>query len=173
MTPPARTVVDISAPFPYDRLRRAVNEALNRRQIEARDLAASGHRGARKLRRILSTAAPTRSELEDVVLAVLADLPKPDVNRAGARFVPDFRWPAQRVILEADSVRFHDQLLARADDAQRQAVLEARGETILRTTWKEVTLNPGVLVARVRAALDAASVESLEYNARNSTVTRL
>jgi very-short-patch-repair endonuclease len=169
-TPAARTAIDISATLPERRLRRAINEALNQRQLELRDLVTSGHRGARKLRRVLASAAPTRSELEDVVLAVLADLPKPDVNRQGTRFVPDFRWPEHRVILEADSVRFHDQPLARADDAKRQRVLEREGNTVLRTTWDEATLRPGVLERRVRAALDAATVEFLEYSARNSTL---
>ena len=170
VTPAARTAIDISASLPERRLRRAINEALNQRHLELRDLVTSGHRGARKLRRILAGAAPTRSELEDVVLAVLVDLPRPEVNRRGTRYVPDFRWPAARVILEADSVQFHDQPLARADDATRQCALERAGETVLRTTWAEATLRPGALERRVRAALDAASVEFLEYNARNSTV---
>jgi very-short-patch-repair endonuclease len=170
VTPAARTAIDLSASLPERRLRRAINEALNQRHLELRDLVTSGHRGARKLRRILASAAPTRSELEDVVLAVLADLPRPEVNRRGVRYVPDFRWPAHRVILEADSVKFHDQPLARADDATRQQALERQGETVLRTTWAEATLRPGVLAARVQAALDAASVEFLEYSARNSTV---
>jgi hypothetical protein len=128
VTTPARTIIDLSATEPYDRLRRIVNEALNQRRITPRDLVTSGHRGAKKLRAILKTAAPTRSEFEDIVLASLEALPRPEVNRSNGRYVPDFRWPEYGVILEADSVRFHDHLLARADDAARQHVLEARGE---------------------------------------------
>jgi len=57
------------------------------------------------------------------------------------------------VILEADSRRYHGHLLARADDARRQALLEAQGELVLRTTWVEVVTRPSAVVGRVRAAL--------------------
>jgi len=132
-----------------------VNEALNRGQIKASDLVTSRHRGAAKLRKILATAAPTRNEYEDVVNEIIhqAGLPKPDVNVRRGRHIPDFRWPVQRVILEADSRRYHGHLLARADDARRQALLEAQGELVLRTTWVEVVTRPSAVVGRVRAAL--------------------
>jgi very-short-patch-repair endonuclease len=172
VTTPARTIIDLSADEPYERLRRQVNEALNQRRITPRDLVTSGHRGAKKLRAILKTAAPTRSEFEDIVLASLDGLPRPEVNRANGRYVPDFRWPEFGVILEADSVRFHDHLLARADDAERQAVLERRGDTVVRTTWAEITTRPGAVVARVRGAM-AASVDLCEYSARMSTLARV
>jgi hypothetical protein len=155
VTPPARTLMDIAAGTPAKQLRRAVNEALNQRAIKAVDLMTSHRRGAKKLRAILADAAPTRSENEDVVLAVLAraGLPRPDVNVPYLGYVPDFRWPDQRVILEADSRRCHDQPLARADDKRRQAALEAAGETVLRTTWREIVARPHEVVARVRDAL--------------------
>jgi very-short-patch-repair endonuclease len=162
VTSPARTLADLSAEVPEKQLRRAVNEALNQRAITATDLLATGHRGAKQLRAILAESAPTRSENEDVVLAVLAaaGLPRPEVNQPYLGYVPDFRWPEQRVILEADSRRFHDHLLARADDKARQAVLEAAGETVLRTTWREVTTRPHAVVARVRGALASAEVHN-------------
>jgi very-short-patch-repair endonuclease len=56
-------------------------------------------------------------------------------------------------VLEADSAQFHDQMLARADDRHRQQVLEDRGDTVIRTTWTEITTRPGKGVARVREAL--------------------
>ena len=157
-TPPARTLMDIAAGEPETRLRRAVNEALNQRLIKVAELVTSHRRGARKLRAILADAAPTRSENEDVVLAVLA---APGCRgRTSTQpylgYVPDFRWPEQRVILEADSRQFHDHLLARADDKARQAVLEAAGETVLRTNWREAVTRPHAVVARVRAALEAS-----------------
>jgi very-short-patch-repair endonuclease len=95
------------------------------------------------------------------VLAVLtqAGLPMPEVNQRRAPYFPDFRWPDRRVVLEADSVQFHDHLLARADDARRQAQLEARGDVVVRTTWHEVMLKPEVVVRRVRRAFDAANVD--------------
>lgn len=159
VTPPARTLMDNAPTLPPKQLRRAVNEALNQRRITPAELVTSRHRGAKRLRAVLATAAPTRNEYEDIVLAVLLNggLPRPDVNCREGVYVPDFRWSAPRVILEADSRRFHEHLLARADDGARQAVLEASGFTVLRTTWREITTRPDRVVARVRAALAAAT----------------
>jgi very-short-patch-repair endonuclease len=97
------------------------------------------------------------NEFEDVVLAVVAagGLPKPDVGQWHLGFKPDFRWPDQRVIVEADGKRTHDQPLARADDAARQAVFEAHGETVLRVTWGQATTRPKETLRRIRNALDA------------------
>ena len=162
VTRPARIIADLAASsLPFEQLRRAVNEGLNQRRIQPLDLVISGRRGAKRLRAILATAAPTRNEYEDIVLAVLtqAGLPMPEVNQRRAPYFPDFRWPAWRVVLEADSTQFHDHLLARADDARRQAVLEARGDVVLRTTWEEVTLKPEVVVRRVWRAFDGTSVD--------------
>ena len=89
-------------------------------------------RGAANLAQILATGpAPTRSELEDVVLDLIlrGGLAHPDVNVpltiGGRRVVPDFRWPEQRLVVEADGAAWHDDQLAREDDAERQALLEA------------------------------------------------
>lgn len=68
-------------------------------------------------------------------------LPHPEVNkpleRLGRRIVPDFRWPAQRLVVEADGAAWHDGMLAREDDAERQAILEAAGERVIRITWDQ------------------------------------
>jgi very-short-patch-repair endonuclease len=76
------------------------------------------------------------------------------VNAAieGTRLVPDFLWPEYKLILEADSKTFHDQLLARADDRARQEILEGLGYTVLRTSWAECTSRPDRMIARVNAA---------------------
>ena len=57
------------------------------------------------LARIVATGhSPTRSELEDAVLALIAagGFAPPDVNvpltLKAARVIPDFRWPAQRLV---------------------------------------------------------------------------
>jgi very-short-patch-repair endonuclease len=157
VTPPARTLGDIAARASHVQLRRAVNASLAQRCVTALDLVAREHRGARKLRAILATAAPTANEYEDIVLAVLcaAGLPRPEVNTRLSRYVPDFRWPEQRVILEADSRRFHEHLLARADDVARQASLEADGERVLRTMWPEIVVRPHAVTSRVRDALSS------------------
>lgn len=116
-------------------------------------------RGVRKLRRILATGpAPTRSELEDIVLdlIVAGGLAHPEVNApillSGRRVIPDFRWPQQRLVLEADGAVWHDGRLAREDDAERQALLEAHGERVLRVSWTQAVAHPGQTLARIREA---------------------
>ena len=77
----------------------------------------------------------------------------PDVNEpitlGGRRVVPDFRWPAQRLVIEADGAAWHDHRLAREDDAERQAILEAHGERVVRVTWAQATGRPAQTLARL------------------------
>ena len=76
--------------------------------------------------------------VEDIVLDLIltGGFERPDVNEPlvieGRRVVPDFRWPKQRRIVEADGSQWHDHKLAREDDAERQAFLESHGEHVIR-----------------------------------------
>jgi very-short-patch-repair endonuclease len=162
VTTPARTLIDLAATFEYRALRRAVRQAQQRvtiRQIvEARDRLGP-RRGTTKLTRILATGyAPTRSELEDAVLELIlaGGFQHPHVNVplriAGRRIVPDFRWPQQRLVIEADGAEWHDDRLAREDDAERQAILEAHGERVLRVTWAQAIAHRTQTLKRIRAA---------------------
>lgn len=112
----------------------------------------------RRLAAIVAAGVPTRSELEDATLDLLlrGGLAHPDVNRplilSGRRVIPDFRWLAQRLVVEADGAAWHDNPLARADDAERQKLLEAHGERVVRVTWTQVISRPRQTLARIRAA---------------------
>lgn len=164
ITSPARTLVDVASALDYRQLRRSVRQAQSLGRVEVRQvtetLARLGpRRGSRNLRMILATGpAPTRSALEDAVLDLILSggLEHPDVNvplvLAGRRVIPDFRWPRQKLVVEADGAAWHDDRLAREDDAERQALLEAHGERILRVTWKQAITRPRQTLARIRAA---------------------
>lgn len=109
--------------------------------------------------RILATGhAATRSELEDAVLDLLlkAGFKRPDVNRPltiqGRTIVPDFRWPEQRLIIEADGAEWHDDRLTREDDAEKQALLEAHGERVIRVTWAQAVTHHAQTIQRILAA---------------------
>jgi very-short-patch-repair endonuclease len=154
VTPPLRTLIDLSSMLPYATLRRAVNEALNKRLVKPHQLVTANHRGAKRLRAVVASGAPTRNEFEDLVHALLGDLPKPHTNQPFLGYVPDFLWPDHHVILEADGRDTHDQLLARADDKARQRVLEQNGYTVLRVTWRQATTQPQKLQARLRGTLN-------------------
>jgi very-short-patch-repair endonuclease len=116
-------------------------------------------RGTANLARVVATGpAPTRSELEDAVLDLIigGGLAHPQVNRAisvnGRTVAPDFRWPAERVVIEADGARWHDHQLAREDDRERQAILEAHGERVVRVTWDQAIRHRSQTLARIRQA---------------------
>ena len=164
ITSPARTLVDLAGVLDYQRLRRAVRQAQSLRLVQPQHLTEAlarlgPRRGSRNLRRILATGpAPTRSELEDVVLDLIlgGGLEHPEVNvplvLTGRRVVPDFRWPSQKLVVEADGAAWHDDRLSREDDAERQALLEAHGERVLRVTWEQAITRPRETLARIRAA---------------------
>jgi predicted transcriptional regulator of viral defense system len=164
VTSPARTLVDLASMLEYRPLRRAVRQAQSLRRVNLVELAEvltrlGPRRGVRKLARIIATgSAPTRSELEDVVLDLIlrGGLAHPCVNAplilAGRRVIPDFRWPEEHLIVEADGAAWHDGKLAREDDAERQALCEAHGERVLRVTWEQAIARPSQTVSRIRAA---------------------
>jgi very-short-patch-repair endonuclease len=164
ITTAARTVIDLAAVLDESVVRQAVRRAQGLRRLSLKMLLRTAdrvgpRRGSATLRRIIATGpAPTNTVIEDVVLDLLlsAGFEHPDVNRplmlAGRRVVPDFRWPRERLVIEADGAAWHDEKIAREDDAERQALLEAHGERVLRLTWAQVSGQPGATVARVAAA---------------------
>jgi Protein of unknown function (DUF559) len=164
-TTPVRTLIDLAGVVNYRLLRRAVRKALFQRRVSLPQLVAAvrragPRRGTANLNRVLATRPEaTRSELEDVVLDLIVDagLARPDVNKplllAGRRVIPDFRWPEHRVVVEADGRAWHDNPVAREEDAERQALLEERGERVVRVTWAQAVGRPAQTIARIRAAL--------------------
>ena len=163
VTSPARTLVDLAAVVSDTLLRTAVRRALAKRRMSIRQLVATrrrlgSRRGSARFDRVLKAAAPTRSELEDVVFDLIVDagFAGPDVNKplllAGRRVIPDFRWPDQRVVVEADSRAWHDNPIARQDDAERQALLEAHGDRVVRITWGQAVGRAAETVDRIQAA---------------------
>jgi very-short-patch-repair endonuclease len=163
-TSPARTALDLCSQLPEHSARRAVRQAVSRRWLNVRQLLEILERqdrrpGASRLRRIVAAGpVPTRTELEDVVLDLIlaSGLDRPDVNVPmqldGRRIVPDFRWPARKLIVEADGRTWHDNKLAREDDAERQAVLESHGERVVRVTWEQAVAKRSQTIERLRAA---------------------
>jgi predicted transcriptional regulator of viral defense system len=150
LTSPERTLQDLAKVLTVDALRRALRHAQALRLTTHERLAARGL--------VTTGAAPTRSALEDALLDLILDagLAHPDVNVPlhfdGRTVIPDFRWPAQRLIVEADGAAAHDNPLARREDAARQALLEAGGERVVRVTWAQVTARRAETLARLQAA---------------------
>jgi very-short-patch-repair endonuclease len=136
-------------------------------------LAARRRRGTPLLRRILSDWHPRglatgpererpdlRSTLEARLLALVhaAGLPTPHCNRpidlGKERVVVDFLWAEQRLIVETDGERFHDNPLAFERDRRRDRVLQLNGYRVVRFTHRQVEREPDALTATVRRLLD-------------------
>lgn len=164
VTRPARTLLDLAAVGGSGELRQAVRRAQGQRRVAIPQLVEvierlGPRRGSRRLARVIAAGpAPTRSVLEDVVLDLIlaAGIAHPDVNRpllvGTRRVVPDFRWPAERLIVEADGAAWHENPIARVDDAERQALLEVHGERVVRVSWEQAIDRRSETVRRVLAA---------------------
>ena len=164
VTSPARTLLDLASTVDYLALRRAVRQAQSMQRADVGQLVAvlgrlGPRRGTANLARVPAAgAAPTRSELEDAVLDLILSggLAHPEVNAslvlAGRRVVPDFRRPRQQLVVEADGAAWHDHKIAREDDVERQALLEAHGERVVRVTWHQAVARRAETLARLRAA---------------------
>jgi hypothetical protein len=155
VTTPARTIRDLSSMLQLQELRRLTRQAMSLKLVTIAELTpAKGN-----LARIVAGGyVPTRSELEDAVLDVIAQggFQRPDVNVPltinGRTVIPDFRWPEQRLCIEADGAAWHDHRIAREDDAERQAILEAYGERVIRITWDQATRHRRQSIARLARA---------------------
>jgi very-short-patch-repair endonuclease len=166
-----RTLLDLAAVLPPGELRRAVAEAESRRLVHPAAmrqlLRRSGRRrGVARLRLIVDELHPairrTRSETERDLLDLFRrqGLPVPEVNVRlpvdGKVYEPDFLWRRARLILEADSRRFHGTRSAEIADSRREQRLQVAGWLVTRCTWSQLEHEPGQIVATVRALLAQA-----------------
>ncbi len=169
VTSPARTALDLAGGMAPGALRRLLRQAqadgiLSLGQLHDVLTRANGHRGAPALLAAIDDRpTPTRSVAEDVLLDLLdaAGLPRPEVNPklalAGARLMPDLLWRDRDLVVEVDGLRFHAGIVAREDDARRQAILEAHGYRVLRVSYAQLTRCPEQTIARIARALAAGA----------------
>jgi very-short-patch-repair endonuclease len=164
-TTPARTLLDLADVLNEKQLTRAVHEAEVQRRITPAALArrldhANGRRGASRLAAVIALGpAPTRSDLEDLILEFLArhGFPRPRTNARVAGEEVDFHFPSTRLVIEADSARYHGTEIRREADRRKQARLEAAGYHVIRLDWKQVTVKEAQTAQRLRHALEAAT----------------
>ena len=65
----------------------------------------------------------------------------------------DYRWPAQRILVEIDGYRFHGSHRAFERDRRRDAQASAAGFTTIRITYRQLIDEPMAVIARLAAAL--------------------
>jgi hypothetical protein len=169
VTTPARTLIDLAAVVPAHHLRRAVERAIQEDIYDHRAVlrvmaAHPRRRGSAAVSALLDdlhdhgTATVTRSDLEAAFLQLCLDhgLPRPQVNHLDNGRELDFRWPAQRLVVETNGFAFHRSRTAFEDDHDKRLALEAAGWRVISLTWRQVTRRPEEVVQHVRRALTHA-----------------
>jgi very-short-patch-repair endonuclease len=171
----ARTIVDLAGTQGVDQLRDAVAMAATRRVLDIAAVDAvlaksSRRRGVPTLRAVIDEWRPVaerakhstfRSLFEAKLLPLIAaaGLPLPAVNakvRTAERILEvDLLWATERLVLEADSRKFHAIELAFEEDHKRTRELIGAGYEVLRATWREVEDEPDAVFAVLRARLRA------------------
>jgi very-short-patch-repair endonuclease len=171
VTSRARTLIDLGAVVPAERVEEALDGAerdgaIRRRQLEQRYevLRAPGRNGVGAMTQILdrrlAVARLPRSVLERRMIRLLsrAGLPSPvgchPVRGAsGARYEIDFAYLSERIAIEVDGHGTHATRSQRAADNVRANSLEDAGWTVRRFTYEQIMYEPAAVAAAVRTAL--------------------
>lgn len=118
-----------------------------------------GRKGGKEFIRLvrdrLSGVEEARSLLEVIVLDLIRreSLPMPDVNAVVEGHVVDFRWPAQRLVVETDGYEFHRGREAFERDRRISNELRAAGWTVLRFTYRMIRNHPERVATTIRKVL--------------------
>lgn len=164
VTTPARTILDLAATLHVAHLENVVNRMEFLRVADYPALAAlahahPGHRGARKLLQTIdlfdAETNLTRSDLEILFRQICKDhgLPEPAVNVTVEGKEVDFLFRAQRLIVEADSWRYHRSRRAFENDRARDVITTRAGYRTLRFTDRQLTNAPSDVAAAIGATL--------------------
>lgn len=170
VTSVARTLLDLAAKYGEGTVERAANEAVIHEAFDLRAIEelidrSKGHRGIRRLRRVLATGdlsgeSATGLERRFAELCVSHGLPRPELNRwiflGGEYHQVDCYWREQRVVIEVDSNRYHQTGWKLSRDAQRDSLLTDARFAHDRVDEDLIVLSPAAAVERARRLLATA-----------------
>jgi very-short-patch-repair endonuclease len=183
-TSPSRTLVDLAGTLGEHSLRRAVERAAVLQILDVpgaeRAVAMTRRRGGPVLRTILNDWRATasgsdvpepvppapgrrrlRSGLEARLLTLIgaAGLPNPVCNRRveaeGKGIEVDLLWPDQRLVVEADGRRFHENPLAFEGDRLRDRVLHLAGYRVVRFTHLQIEKEADEVISTIHRLLSS------------------
>lgn len=176
-TGPARTLVDLAGTVGDWTMRSCFERAAQRKILDIPAIEASmdpGRRGNPSLRTLIDEwrrAAPIaengklKSPLEAKVLPLVLrrNLPAPLLNApveiANGRIEVDFLWPAQRLVVEADSRDFHGTDLAFERDRWRDRELFRVGYNTLRITHQQAERETAAVVDAIAVRLGESATK--------------
>jgi hypothetical protein len=155
---PARALLDMAVDLRPDALQIAINQGLSNSVLRLRDidavlLANPGHHGLGALGEALQAqrddpgTGRTRSEMEALFLTLLRKLPNLPPHKRNATLhladdvivSPDVLFTAERVWIELDSRRWHEQKLTMDADRRKDQRALAFGYAPFRFTWRHLT----------------------------------
>lgn len=167
VTTVARTLFDLAEVSDPRALERAFEAAERNEQLDMRAVLLTcqrnpGRRAHKQLRSLLpslSSAEPTRSELERTFhrLCRTTDLPLPQVNVIVAGFELDALWPEARLVVEVDGWEFHKTRAAFERDRARDTALLVAGYHVVRVTFRQLRDDPAAIATTIRSLLVAAA----------------
>lgn len=160
ITSVARTICDLAATESRRDVEHAFQEALYRRIVTARQIAAvlkrePNRRGAPVIRALLEDPGMTRSERERALLKLVAQaqLPKPLTNVRLHGYLVDAYWPEYGLVLEFDGWQAHGHRSAFETDRKRDQIMVAHGLRVIRVTDRQLKHEPVAVAARIAMAL--------------------
>jgi very-short-patch-repair endonuclease len=155
VTKAVQTLIDLSPRLDGTQLERAVNEAVNRDLTDPDRLREQVADTPGPLRTMLErdTFTLTESELEQLLLPIAraAGLPPPLTQARVSGYRVDFYWPDLRLVVEADSLRFHRTPAQQRRDTERDQAHAMAGLIPLRCTHAQIAYEP----RHVRRVLEA------------------
>lgn len=170
LTSPARTIVDCAGSNPAG-VGALVEQAavLSLLDIAAIDRVLDGprRRGTRKLLRAIAPwrrykrGIKLRSRMEAKLLPLLTEaalsIPETNVKLriAGKTYEVDFLWRRQKLVVETDGGRFHDNAAAGSRDSKRNRTLLAAGYAVPRLGWEDLRDRPQATLDEIARLLRA------------------
>jgi very-short-patch-repair endonuclease len=159
---PARAVLEVAAVAPNE-LADLIDEGLARRALDRRQLEAvlarnRPCRGAARLAALMgdeTAVGITRSRAERAFWKLIRQsrLPMPEPNVKFGRFVADFVWRRERLIVEIDSYGFHGGPRGFQNDREKDLVYRDADFDVLRFTRQHVVHGPAMVLVRLAQAL--------------------
>jgi very-short-patch-repair endonuclease len=155
-----RTIADLAATERPNDVESAFQEALYRKIVTDRQLAAiierePRRRGAWVIRALLGDPRMTRSKKERALLRLIdaAQLPRPLTNVRVHGYLLDAFWPNANLAVEFDGWDGHGHRLAFEHNRKRDQVLLAHGIRTMRVTGRHFEDEPVAVAARIAQSL--------------------
>jgi very-short-patch-repair endonuclease len=182
VTTPACTLIDLAPRLKRDHLEAMINEAdkldlIDPEALRAALAATPNRPGVATLRELLDrrTFRMTRSHLERrfLPIAAAAGLPVPLTGQPVNGYEVDFYWPALRLIVETDGLRYHRRASQQTRDTLRDQAHFGSGLIPIRFTHAQIRYDPAhVEQTLVDVAATCASAGTSREAARRAAPSR-